>query len=160
MSPEISLLLRILDQAYDHRAWHGTNLRGSLRGLSLEEASWRPDPARHNIWEIMVHAAYWKYAVQRRLTGIKRGWFALEWSNWFTRGKDLSKALWQRDLRLLEETHRSLRDAVATLTPRDLPRTVGGGNTKVEALVYGVACHDVYHAGQIQLLKRMLRVPA
>ena len=157
MSSEISLLLRILDQAYDHRAWHGTNLRGSLRGLSLEEAAWRPDPARHNIWEIMVHAAYWKYAVQRRLTGAKRGSFALEGSNWFPREKNFTKELWQNDLRLLEGSHRSLHEAIHGLTSRDLSRTAPGGSVKVEALVYGVACHDVYHAGQIQLLKRLQR---
>jgi uncharacterized damage-inducible protein DinB len=155
MDREIALLLRILDQAYDHRAWHGTNLRGSLRGLSLEEAAWRPQPSRHNIWEIMVHAAYWKYAVQRRLTGGKRGSFALKGSNWFPRSENQSKELWLQDLRLLEEAHKSLRVAISRLTPRDLSRTAPGGSTKVEALVYGVACHDVYHAGQIQLLKRM-----
>jgi hypothetical protein len=58
MHSDIALLLRIVDQAYDHRAWHGTNLRGSVRGLSLDEAAWRPQPGRHNIWEIMVHTAY------------------------------------------------------------------------------------------------------
>ena len=155
MHQEVALLVRILDQGYDKKAWHGTNLRGSLRGLTLEEAAWRPGPQRHNIWEIMIHAAYWKYAVTRRLTGAKRGSFVLKGSNWFPRSENLSKELWQQDLRLLEETHRSLRAAIGALTPRDLSRTAPGGSTKVEALVYGVACHDVYHAGQIQLLKRL-----
>ena len=60
-------LLMIIDQAYDRVSWHGTNLRGSIRGLSAKDAAWRPRPGRHNIWEVVVHAAYWKYAVRRRL---------------------------------------------------------------------------------------------
>jgi len=57
-SREIQLLLKSIDQAYDHRSWHGTNLRGSIRGLSLKQAAWRPAQGRHNIWELVVHAAY------------------------------------------------------------------------------------------------------
>ena len=71
------VLLRILDEAFDQRSWHGTNLRGSIRGLTPDAAAWRPAPGRHNIWELVVHAAYWKYAVRRRLLGEKRGSFPL-----------------------------------------------------------------------------------
>jgi len=58
-NPRVQLLLRALDTAYDHSSWHGPILRGSLRGVSAEEAAWRPAPGRHNIWELAVHAAYW-----------------------------------------------------------------------------------------------------
>jgi hypothetical protein len=71
-------LLASLEEAFDRRSWHGTNLRGAIRGLSLDQAAWRPGPARHNIWELVLHAAYWKYAVRRRLTGDKRGTFPLK----------------------------------------------------------------------------------
>ncbi|MGB6032577.1 MAG: DinB family protein, partial [Bacteroidota bacterium] len=85
MSTETALLLDIIDEAFDRRSWHGTNLRGSIRGLSTGEAAWRARPGRHNIWEITVHAAYWKYTVYRRLTGGKRGSFPLPGSDWFER---------------------------------------------------------------------------
>ncbi|MFB3094787.1 MAG: DinB family protein [Candidatus Acidiferrales bacterium] len=68
-NPQIQLLLRELDQAYDKKAWHGTTLRGSLRGLTVKEALWRPARGRHNIWELVLHAAYWKYIVLRKLSG-------------------------------------------------------------------------------------------
>ncbi|HJS59272.1 MAG TPA: hypothetical protein VKA01_14315 [Vicinamibacteria bacterium] len=55
------ILLGLLDEAFDKKAWHGTNLRGSVRGLDARTAAWRPGPRRHNIWELAVHAAYWKY---------------------------------------------------------------------------------------------------
>ena len=60
LSEQIKLLLEIYDQAYDQRAWHGTNLRGSLKGLKLSELLHRPQTKRHNIWEITLHCAYWK----------------------------------------------------------------------------------------------------
>ena len=71
-----------MDQAYDQKSWHGTTLRGSLRGLTAEEALWRPGPNRHNIWELTLHAAYWKYAVRRRLAGDAVGSFERKPSNW------------------------------------------------------------------------------
>ena len=70
---EIDLLLDALDQAYDRRAWHGTNLRGSLRGMTAEQAAWRPAQGRHNVWELALHAAYWKYVACYRILGGKRG---------------------------------------------------------------------------------------
>ena len=147
------VLLTQLDQASHGRSWHGTNLRGSIRGLSAEEVVWRAQPGRHSIQEIVVHAAYWKYAARRRLTGEKRGSFALKGSNWFPRqaGDD---DMWRADVRLLEECHHSLRAAVAALSPVSLERTVGGSLTAL-SLVSGIIAHDLYHAGQIQLLKRM-----
>ena len=76
------LFLRMLDDAYQRKAWHGPNLRGSLRGVTADQALWRPAPGRHSIGELAVHCAYWKYAVRRRLTGLKRGTFPRKGSNW------------------------------------------------------------------------------
>ncbi|HLA15060.1 MAG TPA: DinB family protein [Gemmatimonadaceae bacterium] len=154
-SREIRQLLSIIDQAYDHRSWHGTNLRGSIRGLSAARAARRPRPGRHNIWELVVHAAYWKYAVTRRLTGQKRGSFPLKGSNWFPRTQSPSEEQWRDDVALLEKTHRALREAVANLSSGDLSRTPKGRSTSNAFLITGIAAHDLYHAGQIQLLKKL-----
>jgi len=154
---EVNVLLALLDEAFDRRAWHGTNLRGSLRGLDASMARWRPRPSAHNIWELAVHAAYWKYAVRRRLTGEKRGSFALQGSNWFARPvQDRSDAAWTADVRLLVREHEHLRRVVATLHDADLARRTAGGRLWTKgALIRGVASHDLYHAGQVQLLKRL-----
>jgi len=151
----IPLILRLLDQAYDHKSWHGATLRGSLRGLDPEAAAWRPGPDRHNIWEIAVHAAYWKYTVVRRITGAPRGSFPLSGSNWFTRPEELSNAAWKRDLALLAEAHQGLRAAVEGLAEPALDRTPPGSKTLLLDLLLGIASHDLYHAGQIQLIKRL-----
>jgi hypothetical protein len=149
----VSSLLRQLDEAFDVRSWHGTNLRGSLRGLSPKVAAWRASPRRHNIWELTVHAAYWKYAARRRLTGAKRGDFPLPGSNWFRRPVKPTPAAWKADLALLAEEHARLRAAILQLEDADLSRRLGRGT--VGFLVRGIAAHDLYHAGQIQLLKRL-----
>jgi len=157
-SREIEQLVQIVDQAYDRKSWHGTTLRGSLRGVSAGQAAWRPSPDRHNIWELAVHAAYWKYSVLRRLRGSERGSFPLDGSNWFPRPLDPAhpdERAWKQDLSLLGQMHRDLRAAVAALTAEDLEQVPGGSATTVADLVVGVAFHDIYHAGQIQLLKRL-----
>jgi len=154
-SREIQLLLRTIDQAYDHRSWHGTNLRGSIRGLTFKRAAWRPAPGRHNIWELVVHAAYWKYAVSRRFTGEARGSFPLKGSNWFPRPRVATEMEWRWDVQLLDQMHRFLRDTIRDLSPSELARTPKGSKVSTEFILTGIAAHDLYHAGQIQLLKKL-----
>ncbi len=152
---QIELLLTLLDQAFDTKSWHGTNLRGSLRGIGASQASWRPAPERHNIWELTLHAAYWKYVVRRRLLEEKRGSFPHQGSDWFPRPDGRDEADWKADVALLAETHRGLRRAVAALRLADLDARPGGSKVSNLQLITGVAAHDLYHAGQIQLLKRL-----
>ena len=157
MDDSINILLRFIDEAFDRKSWHGTNLRGSLRGLTVADVLWRPQPQRHNIWEVALHAAYWKYTVRRRLLGEKRGSFPLKGSNWFDRpivGAE-DETHWKSDVALLVSTHVSLRSAVSQLTSKDLARHPDGGTTTILSLITGIAAHDLYHAGQIQLLKRL-----
>jgi hypothetical protein len=149
----MGLMLTALDEAFDRKSWHGTNLRGSIRGLKVEQAGWRPANGRRNVWEVVVHAAYWKYAVRRAITGVNRGSFACKGSNWFTRdGRD--GAQWTSDVQLLVSEHRQLREAVAAFDPRRL-NEIGSKRYTFAEMIRGVAAHDLYHAGQIQLLKRL-----
>ncbi len=147
----------MLDEGFDRASWHGTTLLGSIRGMSPTTAAWRPAPARHNIWEIVVHAAYWKYAVRRRLTGESRGSFPLKGSNWFTRPQGgVGAGRWPDDVELLIAEHKKLRGSVARLSDRDLKQPISSRQTTAY-LVRGIAAHDLYHAGQIQLIKRLKR---
>lgn len=157
MNPEIRQLLRALDQAYDRRSWHGTNLRGSLRGISPARAAQRPARGRHNIWELAVHAAYWKYAVWRRLAAADRGSFPLKGSNWFVRPVEPTERAWREDLALLAAMHQRLREVVVGMPPRQLHQTSPGSTFTRADLITGAAAHDLYHAGQIQLIKRLLQ---
>ena len=151
---EVALLLRLLDESYEKKAWQGPNLRGALRGVTARQAVWRPARSRHNIWELVLHAAYWKYATWRMLVGEKRGAFSEPGSNWFDRSSHSEKA-WRADVTILDLQHRRLRAAVAGLADADLAKRRPGSKYTTANLVYGVASHDVYHTGQIQLMKRL-----
>jgi hypothetical protein len=108
-------------------------------------------PSVHGGEEVKLHAAYWKYALRRRMDGGKRGSFALKGSNFFTRPEkgNLNEAAWSADKRLLEREHRALRGMAAKVL-----RTARAA--KLLPQLYGVAFHDIYHAGQIRLLRRLM----
>jgi uncharacterized damage-inducible protein DinB len=150
-------LLAMLDAAYDRPSWHGTNLRGSIRGVPPEMAAWRPGRGRHNVWELVVHAAYWKYIGLRRLTGAARGSFPLRGSNWFARPEAHTASAWRADVALLDASHCALREAVVKLPAGEIHTAPRGSKWSDFALLSGIAAHDLYHAGQIQLLKRLYR---
>ena len=109
--PLVALLLRVMDQAYDQKSWHGTTLRGSLRGLTAEEALWRPGPNRHNIWELPpcrlleVHRA-------TPPGGGFGGLFERRPSNWPDIPQPADSSAWKRDVSFLESEHRKLREIV------------------------------------------------
>jgi DinB superfamily len=145
------LVLALLNEAYEEKTWHGPNLKQALKGVTARQAAWRPGPGRHNIWELALHAAYWKYTVRRRIKGEKRGSFTLKGSNFFARpqkGK-LNENAWRADKELLEHEHvalvKTIRKAVSALEGAKVPKSF-----------YGIAFHDVYHAGQIRLLRRLM----
>ena len=145
----MSMLLDFLDEAFDRKSWHGPNLWGSIRGVRAHEAAWRAGPGRHNIWELVLHAAYWKYVVRRRLTGEKRGSFVLAGSNFFERPQgEPSEAAWKEDIAILLKEHNELRLSISGLSaPQTIPSAAH--------LIRGIAAHDLYHAGQIRLLRRL-----
>ena len=152
----IAVVLEAIDRAYNRQSWHGTNLRGSIRGVSFRAAAKRPRPGRHNIWELVVHAAYWKYTVRRRMTGQKRGSFPLPGSNFFKRPVVMTERAWRDDIALLDRMHRELRAAITALPPSKFQRKARGSAVTNAFLIHGIAAHDLYHAGQIQLIKKLL----
>jgi hypothetical protein len=151
VNPERLFLLELLDEAFDKKSWHGPNLRGAIRGIDAAQAAWRPAGDRHNIWELTLHAAYWKYVVRRRILREKRGSFVLPGSNFFERPFDraaMSESAWKQDVAILDDEHRKLRTAVVELAAKQFTPAVCH-------LIRGAAAHDLYHAGQIRLLRRL-----
>lgn len=157
MTSETRSFLLLLDEGFNRAAWHGPNLLGSLRGLTLKQLLHRPGSGGHNIWELAVHCAYWKYAVRNRLIAGKRNTFPLEGSNFFARESGLTLLDWKKDLALLKRQHAALRETVLGLTLATFDQRIAGSRHTVRRTVLGIAAHDIYHAGQIALLKRMGR---
>lgn len=154
MDPRIEGLLLMLQQGWGP-AWHGTALKGALRGITVKEALWRPGPRRHNIWELVLHMAYWKYAVTRRLSGEMRGSFPREGSNWIA-VEDPTPRGWKADIALLHETHAALIEVVRTFPASKLGSMVDSKWSYAETIA-GIAAHDLYHTGQLQLIKKLTR---
>lgn len=107
----------------------------------------------------MLHAAYWKYIVRRRLTRDVEARFPREGSNWIAVPPRPDARAWKRDLALLREQHRLLRNAIARFPTARLAARAWRSRWTNVATIYGIASHDLYHAGQIQLLKRLQKTP-
>ena len=153
----VALLVNFLEQAYDKKAWHGTTLRGSLRNVALKEALWRPSPKHHNIWEIVLHTAYWKYIVRRKLGRLAEEEFPRKGSDWpFLPDKTDIKA-WRSDIAILKNQHLLLIEALKKLPDNKIETNAPDSKLKYESYILGIGSHDLYHAGQIQLLKRLQR---
>jgi uncharacterized damage-inducible protein DinB len=144
---------RIRDQfrrGWDGDAWHGTPLRQLLSDVSAAQAHARPIPESHTIAEIVSHLAYWKKAVCERMAGAlvlpthDEQWPAI---------RD-GEAGWREALSLLETRHQQLMEALAQLNDEQLSNPVAGKDYDVYILLHGVLQHELYHAGQIALLKR------
>lgn len=157
---------RRLEEAIRHfhppqgvKLWHGgVSVLGALRGLSPEVAAWKPYPDRHSIWALALHVAYWDYAVRRRLTDGARGGFPRSPSNWPAVPVPSTAEAWDEDRRLVRASHNELAEALASFDPGRLDEHAGGeGKTTFADLITGIVLHDTYHAGQIQMLKRMAR---
>jgi DinB family protein len=149
---DASVLSRIAQEGYGNGAWHGPDLRSALADVPADVGFWRPAPGRHNIAEIAVHHAYTVRSVIARLTGRDPDPFPLEGDDWFELSNE-SKLSWSRILNLVAEQQEKLESAITDLgAGRARPSDT---DVKPFDLLLGITCHAVYHAGQIQLIKRL-----
>lgn len=148
-----SLLIQMTQEAFHLPTWNGTNLQSSLRRVSAATAEWLPPGGRRCIAEIVVHCAYWKYALRRQLRGDQRGSFGLPGSNWFRIQRPLSPPAWAEYLELLDDQHRRLCAAIAE-TPLTL-RLSSAASRDVVRKIFGLAIHDAYHTGQVQMIRKL-----
>ena len=156
-SSPMDLLLWNLQPPPGRRNWHGgPSPVGALRGVTVEQAAWRPTPRRKSIWELALHIAYWKYTVRRHLTAGPQPRFPRTPANFPSQPEPADAGGWDRDVALLKTEHQRLIGAVRGLSERALGAIPPAGRRWTYGeLVLGIAAHDAYHTGQIQLLKRL-----
>ena len=148
----VSVLARTLEEGYGPGAWHGPDLKAAIEDVDGELAFWRPAAERHNIAEIALHHAYHVHNVRSRLTGEPPSPFLLAGDDWFAlpSAADLS---WPQIQTLVATGHQRINETVRAIAE-------GSASSPLSAaeqfdLVLGITSHAVYHAGQIQLLKRL-----
>jgi hypothetical protein len=140
------VLLASLRTAFDQTSWHGPNLTTALRGVHAAAASKRFG-RRKTIWEQTLHAAYWKHVALNKLAGTTR--FPRRGSNWPGMPEQRTESAWRADVDLLRATQRRLIEVIEAIPNSRF-------NAKTIWLIQGAAAHDLYHTGQIRLLKRLL----
>ena len=149
---------RIADQlsrAYSGKAWHGPSLRALLRGVTAAQAAQRPVPNAHTIWELVLHTAAWDRVVCERIQGGKTTKLPPEQN--FPVVADTSEAAWKKALKELEKQHRALAAAMLKFPTAKLDSNLSGGDYTFYITMHGAVQHDLYHAGQIAILKKMVK---
>jgi uncharacterized damage-inducible protein DinB len=146
-----------LRRAFDGGAWHGDSLFEILRGVTASQAAAHPIEGAHSIWELVLHIAAWDGAVRRRMTGVA---VKLSKEKNFPPVTDTSDDAWQEALAYARRTHEELIEAVQKFPRASLAKQVPGkqgAHYNFAYMLHGVAQHEAYHAGQISLLKKMLK---
>ena len=153
---EIARLADQIRRAFEGDAWHGDSIKELLVGVTSATAAARPIKNAHSIWELVLHIAAWDDAVLRRIDGAA---VELTKQQDFPPVKDSSPAAWRRTVSHLEQTHNQLIKAVAAFPDSRLQDQVPGKTEDYYDFYYmfsGIVQHELYHAGQIALLKKAL----
>jgi hypothetical protein len=153
---DVRVLSRILEEGYGPGAWHGNDMKAAVADVSAEDAFWRPGPERHNIAELALHHAFFVHQVQAQLAHRPPEPFVLKGQDWFPLPTEKVMS-WNDIRRVLEDEQRQLAELVAK---RGAKPQSGTSGTEAFDLVLGITCHAVYHAAQIQLLKKLRATPS
>ena len=144
---------RILDQlnrAWGGPSWTGVAIRPLLDDLTEDQSRAHPVPNAHSIIELVAHMSTWMDAVAHRLIGDTRELTTEE--DW----RDVTQLPWPTAIDELENAHSRLSDVIARLTVDDLDKIVAGRKYNVYVMLHGVIQHNLYHSGQIAILKKAL----
>ena len=148
---EITNIVDQLERAFEGNAWHGPALTELLAGVSAQQAAARPLSGAHTIWELVRHIIHWEKVVCERLKGVRVD--TPEQGDW-TQVDDVSPEAWQKTLSSLREAHQTLSGLTAALPEASLERMAAGMDYTVYFMLHGVIQHNLYHGGQIALLKQ------
>jgi hypothetical protein len=151
--PDGATLVRVLQEGYGGSGWHGPDLKASLAGVSDKSAFERPAAGRHNIAENVLHHAYCVRSAHGQLSGVQPEPFVVEGEDWFA--LEASGPLkWPEIVAALEKEQQKLTsvvdDLASGLVKSPLPEP------ERMTVTLGITCHAIYHAGQIQLIKKFL----
>lgn len=154
----IESVLELIDPPPGFSPWHGgPTLMGCLRRVDAEIAVWKPAPDRHNIWELVLHIGYWKYSVRRYLNPETEKGYGRSPANWPEIDNPTEKQ-WKQDKSFIKSEHEALVKEIKAFPPERLDeQSPSKKEWTYGQLLDGIAAHDTYHIGQIQLMKRLYK---
>jgi uncharacterized damage-inducible protein DinB len=151
---ETARLADQLRRAFEGDAWHGDSVLELLAGVNAAKAAARPIKNAHSIWELVLHIAAWDDAVLRRTGGVA---VTVSDDENFPAVKETNEAAWRKAVESAKHTHSELVNVVAAFPDSRLREQVPGKSQEYYNFFYmfsGVVQHELYHAGQIALLKK------
>jgi hypothetical protein len=148
---EIERLVKQLERTFHGRTWHGPAVEEVLAGITAKSASRLAPGCAHTIWQMVEHMRIWQDAPRRWLSGDRTR--PQDEETWPT-PSDTSEAAWSATLGRLRATHAALVAEVAKLDESRLSERVFDDMPNLYAILHGVVQHNVYHAGQIAVLKK------
>ena len=141
-----------LRRAHRGEAWHGPSVAEVLTGVTAQQAARRGIASAHTIWEIVLHIAAWEEAARKALDGATMPVFP--WGGDWPPVTDVTQAGWAESRAQLERTQYELETAVEKFPDSRLSEKVTGRDYSYYFLLHGIVQHNLYHAGQIALLKK------
>jgi uncharacterized damage-inducible protein DinB len=150
---EIERIVDQLKRAFEGEAWHGPSVLEIIEGLTARQAAARPLVGTHSIWELVLHISAWEHAIVRRLRGDRSQLPTEEDWPLVTATNDVA---WEETKLKLNQSHHELRSAIAGLDESRLDQPIIEGMSSVYVQLHGIIQHDLYHAGQIALLKKAI----
>jgi hypothetical protein len=143
---------RVLREGYGPGAWHGADLKAAIAGVTPALAFWRPAAGRHNIAEIAMHHAYSTRSVRAQMSGVPAEPFVREGDDWIEL-PDEQALTWLQVQAAVDAEQRQLAALVADIEASRAQSPLADADRF--NLTLGITCHAIYHAGQIQLIKRL-----
>jgi uncharacterized damage-inducible protein DinB len=150
-SREIERIHSMFRSSFSGDAWHGDSVMKIVDEITAEQAAAYPIPGAHSIWELVQHMAVWEDVVRRRLGGEtvlptpEEDWPAV---------RSTDAAAWKKVVETLKSNHAALERMVAEMMDDRLDEIIPAQNYNAYVMLHGIIQHDLYHAGQIALLKK------
>lgn len=149
---EIDLIVDQMERAFEGDAWHGSSMSEILTCITADQAAAHSIPEAHSIWEIVLHTSVWQRTVRERLQG--KPIVSLPDEEDWPPVTDTSTSAWTAAAQELRAEYELLREEALQWRDRDLGETTEGQRYTVYEMLHGVIQHNLYHAGQIALLKK------
>jgi len=146
-------LLKAMDMAVQKgKGLWAHSMLDALEGLTAKQAVWKPPKkGAHSIWEIVNHATYWKDFLVQRLDG-KTTKFSDE-ESWVV--EETNEEAWTKAVMRLKSRHTTLMKRLRAQAKLDFDKPFPGTKSKTGEMLFGVLAHDLYHTGQILVLRQM-----
>ena len=148
---EVKFVMDQLMTTFSGDSWHGPSVMKNLEGVTADEASERPLGERHTVWELTDHMTFWLEETLKALRAkeVPKPDKVMDWPR-----MGVGEEQWSQSVKRLEAAVNMLIDELAGWSTKDLEKMVGGADYSYRQMLHGVVHHNLYHAGQIAVLKR------